>query len=753
MTVHTEKKNRDRLSLWFSVMIAVFLSAMGIVIVCILVKFIQEHYPGIEVTSLGVVAATICILCSILVGFFINIILKKFEHRHEDDDLLTAQQKAKHDIEIGPFEALYYYSCVIDVKNDSFYELMPSDIISHVMGPSGTFTYAFRKLLNEIVSGDTKDQLLDLCDLQILVDKIGHQKSYSREFVNAFTGWSRLCIIVAERDEDDKPEKLLLCLEKIDERKSREIQMKDALQEAYVAAKAANQAKSEFLSSMSHDIRTPMNGIIGMTTLALTRLDDMNRVKYCLDKISESSKHLLSLINDVLDMSRIESGRVELAHEKFSLTDVMDNLLTVVRPQIDIKKQEFTADALSVEHEKVIGDHTKLEEVLVNLVGNASKYTPEFGRIRVSLSERLARKDVACFEFVVEDNGYGMSEDFLKKIFQPFSREQTEMTRNIQGTGLGLSIAKNIISMMNGDLTVESKLGKGSKFTATFYLGLQDVNPVEKSKLKGVKMLIVDDNILAANANASLLKNFGMLVETAYSGKEAISLIKEKKKENDLFEIAIIDLKMPEMNGIECFKKIKEELGDKTPRTALQAYDWTDVEIEARKAGITTFLTKTVFKSRLITAINDLLDNKTEVHDNEEIEQFADERYSGKRALLVEDNELNAEIATEILKMTGIDVEVANDGVKAVEAVSKNGAGYYDIIFMDIQMPFMNGYDATKAIRALPMADAKLVPIVAMSANAFISDIQEAKNSGMNEHIAKPIDIKVLKETLMKWLG
>ncbi len=655
---------------------------------------------------------------------------------------------------INSFSTIFYYACFIDVKEDSFYEILPQDFVSFVLGEKGRFSTALKRFVEETVSFEYQDDVQEFCDIFTLDKRLKEQKSATFEFVSNYVGWTRTYLIASERDPKGKVTKVLLGFQKIDVQKRRELQMQEALKSALDAATSANSAKSDFLSRMSHDIRTPMNGIVGMTALALTRLDDKERVTYCLEKISDSSKHLLMLINDVLDMSRIDTGRLELSEEQFSLSDLMDNLVTMIHPQTDAKHQDFICNVMNVEHEKVIGDPTRLEEVFLNLTGNAVKYTGEHGRIKISIFEKFIKNGMGYYEFVIEDNGIGMSQEFLTHLFEPFSREYNEKTKNVQGTGLGLAIAKNIINMMNGDIKAESALGKGTKFTATFCLKIVESEEEKNNSFHDIHILVVDDNKVSCENNRTMLTSMGMRADSAYGGQEAIDMILGEAKNNDPYKLALVDWKMPEVDGLKAIKAVTKELGEEnSPVFAVFAYDWTDIEIEARRLGVKAFISKPLFKSRVVGALHQMLGDEKPEKKEQEIKEFKENDFRGRKALLVEDNELNTEIAKELLEMTGITVECATNGAEAVEMVSERGSDYYDIIFMDIQMPIMNGYDATKAIRALPLSDAKTVPIIAMSANAFMADVQEAKNSGMNEHVAKPVDLNRLRDVMTKWLG
>ena len=526
-----------------------------------------------------------------------------------------------------------------------------------------------------------------------------------------------------------------------------------ALQAAFDAAEAANKAKTDFLSNMSHDIRTPMNGIIGMTAIAATHVDDRERVLDSLQKITQASKHLLSLINEVLDMSKIESGKVELVEEEFNLSDLVDNLLSMTNAQIAQHHHELSVNISGVTHEKVIGDSLRIQKVFTNLMGNAVKFTPDGGKISLSITERPSNQEkVGCYEFVFKDNGIGMSEEFQRRIFEPFSRALDKRVNKIQGTGLGMTISRNIVRMMGGDIKVESKLGEGSRFTVTMYLKLQDTDETNYGKFIDLNVLVADDDTLSLESCCLMLNDFGMRADGVSTGTEAVEKIVAHHIEQQDYFACIIDWKMPDMDGIETTRAIRKAVGADVPIIIISAYDWSDIEQEARAAGANAFISKPLFRSRLARTFSSLVGEETgEVLETPflELERL---QLSGRRALLVEDNELNAEIASEILGVTGIAIEHAQDGTEAVDMVFQREDGYYDIIFMDIQMPRMNGYDATRAIRAMDKSYCKKVPIVAMTANAFAKDVLAAKTVGMNEHIAKPLDLKILVKTLEKWL-
>ncbi|MGN0466172.1 MAG: response regulator, partial [Lachnospiraceae bacterium] len=477
------------------------------------------------------------------------------------------------------------------------------------------------------------------------------------------------------------------------------------------------------------------------------------RVQDSLQKITQASKHLLSLINEVLDMSKIESGKVELVEEEFNLSDLIDNLVDMTSIQIREHHHEFSVNISDVVHEAVVGDSLRIQKVFTNLMGNAVKFTPDGGKINLFISEKPSNQaKVGCFEFIFEDNGLGMSEEFLEQIFEPFARAQDEKVNKIQGTGLGMPISRNIVRMMGGDIKVESKLGVGSRFTVTIYLKLQDAIEVQYDKFIDLDVLVADDDEISLESCCTMLNDFGMKAKGVSTGTEAVEqVVLHHRMKRDYFA-CIIDWKMPDMDGIATTRAIRKEVGKDVPIIIISAYDWSDIEQEARAAGANMFISKPLFRSRLARTFSSLVIGEEHKEEKTPFEELANIELENYRALLVEDNDLNAEIATEILEMTGLVVERADDGMEAVDKISRCENGYYDIIFMDIQMPKMNGYDATRAIRSMSRNYCKQVPIIAMTANAFAEDVHAAKTVGMNEHIAKPLDLSSLAKTLKRWL-
>ena len=525
------------------------------------------------------------------------------------------------------------------------------------------------------------------------------------------------------------------------------------LQVAVEKAETANRAKSTFLSNMSHDIRTPMNAIIGFTTLALSNIDDTDRVKDYLGKTLASSNHLLSLINDVLDMSRIESGKIHLEEVEVNLSDVLHDLKTIVSGQIYAKQLELYMDVMDVTDEDVYCDKTRLNQILLNLLSNAIKFTPAGGTVSVRVRQ-LAGKVHGCgqYEFRIKDNGIGMSQEFAQKIFEPFERERTSTVSRIQGTGLGMAITKNIVDMMGGTIEVQTAQGKGTEFTVCVPMRAQtEQRPVEKiTELEGLKALVVDDDFNTCDSVTKMLVKVGMRAEWTLSGKEAVLRARQSIEMSDVYHAYIIDWRLPDMNGIEVTRQIRS-LHDDTPIIILTAYDWSDIEVEAKAAGVTAFCSKPMFMSDLRETLMSALGQKPA----DAVQRLLPEKnadFKGKHILLVEDNELNREIAQEILREYGFLVDSAENGAVAVEKVSTAASGSYDLVLMDVQMPIMDGYTATRKIRALDDPARAKLPILAMTANAFDEDRRNALESGMNGFLSKPIVIDDLVQELHKIL-
>ena len=577
----------------------------------------------------------------------------------------------------------------------------------------------------------------------------GQQREWDDEYVHLETGERRWFHSIAMGSEVEGRTKYILVMSD----RTADKQVNQALSNAVAAAETANRAKSTFLSNMSHDIRTPMNAIIGFTTLAISNIDDKNRVKDYLSKTLASSNHLLSLINDVLDMSRIESGKIHLEEVEVNLSDVLHDLKTIVSGQIYAKQLEFYMDAMDVTDEDVYCDKTRLNQILLNLLSNAIKFTPAGGTVSVRVRQ-LAGKVRGCgqYEFRIKDNGIGMSQEFAQKIFEPFERERTSTVSRIQGTGLGMAITKNIVDMMGGTIKVQTAQGKGSEFIICLPMRTQaEHRPVEKiTELEGLKALVVDDDFNTCDSVTKMLVKVGMRAEWTLSGKEAVLRARQSIEMSDVYHAYIIDWRLPDMNGIEVTRQIRS-LHDDTPIIILTAYDWSDIEVEAKAAGVTAFCSKPMFMSDLReTLMSALGQNQTDAAQELLPQKNAD--FKGRHILLVEDNELNREIAQEILREYGFRVDTAENGAVAVEKVCTAAPGSYDLVLMDVQMPVMDGYTATRKIRALDDPARAKIPILAMTANAFDEDRCNALESGMNGFLSKPIVIGDLVQELHKIL-
>ena len=577
----------------------------------------------------------------------------------------------------------------------------------------------------------------------------GEQREWDAAYIHQETRELRWFHIIAMGSEVEGRTKYILVMSD----RTADKQINQALSDAVAAAETANRAKSTFLSNMSHDIRTPMNAIIGFTTLALSNIDDKERVKDYLAKTLASSNHLLSLINDVLDMSRIESGKIHLEEVEVNLSDVLHDLKTIVSGQIYAKQLELYMDATDVTDEDVYCDKTRLNQILLNLLSNAIKFTPAGGTVSVRVRQ-LAGKVHGCgqYEFRIKDNGIGMSEEFAQKIFEPFERERTSTVSRIQGTGLGMAITKNIVDMMGGTIEVQTAQGKGSEFIICVPMRTQDEHrPVEKiTELEGLKALVVDDDFNTCDSVTKMLVKVGMRAEWTLSGKEAVLRARQSIEMSDVYHAYIIDWRLPDMNGIEVTRQIRS-LHDDTPIIILTAYDWSDIEVEAKAAGVTAFCSKPMFMSDLRETLMSALGQKL-TDASQELLPEEDADFKDRHILLVEDNELNREIAQEILREYGFRVDTAENGAVAVEKVRTAAPGSYDLVLMDVQMPVMDGYTATRQIRALEDPALAGIPILAMTANAFDEDRRNAMESGMNGFLSKPIVIGDLVQELHKIL-
>lgn len=546
---------------------------------------------------------------------------------------------------------------------------------------------------------------------------------------------------------------IVLGIRSVDKEIRNEMEQRGLLKDALMQANRASKAKSVFLSNMSHDIRTPMNAIVGFTSLAMKHIDNRERMEEYLKKIMTSGNHLLSLINDVLDMSRIESGKIRLDEKACSLPEILHSICNIVQADVHAKQLELHIDTLDIRNEDIYCDKLRLNQVLLNLLGNAVKYTGAGGAINMRITEKAGAPDgFAQYEFSIKDNGVGMSDEFVEHIFEPFEREKNSTTSGIQGTGLGMAITKNIVDMMNGTIEVESELGVGSTFTVSFVFRTRKDEKEEQAipELKNCRALVVDDDFNTCDSVSYMLGQIGLRAEWTLSGKEAVLRTKQASMRKDGYLVYIIDWLLPDMNGIEVTRRVRQVMGDNVPVIVLTAYDWSEIEEEAKEAGVTAFCSKPLFMSELRKCLRTVIGAEEQV---EEEKEGGAVQFKAGRILLAEDNELNQEIAVEILGGAGFTTEVAENGKIALEMLQRSDPGYYQLVLMDVQMPVMSGYEAVREIRQLENQRLADIPVIAMTANAFEEDKQEALRNGMDGHIAKPINIELLFTTLNKVLA
>ncbi|MDE7380143.1 MAG: response regulator [Clostridia bacterium] len=701
----------------------------------------------------------ICFVLALIVGVIIVLYLRGWWNRK----LLhtTEQSNKKMAEQLAIVEALSRdYTNVYAVNEESAkariikLEGYVADGLKKDSTEEYDYTSVLEKYIRSRVHPDDQQEMIDTLALDNVKEKLSTNDELMGSYRISDNGethhYQYTYLKITDKDKGHG-DFILVGFRNIDEVIRKEQEQKDILSEALAQAQYANKAKTTFLNNMSHDIRTPMNAIIGFTSLAVTHIDNTEQVKDYLGKIITSSNHLLSLINDVLDMSRIESGKVKIEEKETSLPDIMHDLKTIVQADVKSKQLEFYIDTLDVTNETIICDKLRLNQVLLNILSNAMKYTKPGGMVSVRVIQTaVAPEGYASYEFRVKDTGIGMSKEFLKHVFEPFEREQTSTVSGIQGTGLGLAITKNIVDLMGGTITVESEVGKGSEFIVKFRFRVTET-PVEEQRLdqlENLRALVVDDDVNTCMSVSKMLSTIGMRPDWTTLGKEAVVRTKFAIDQREPYSAYIIDWLMPDMNGIELVRRIRKIIGKDTPIIILTAYDWTDIEKEAREAGVTAFCSKPLFLSGLRNVLAAPYVEKKPAEETEQEEL----RFDGKKLLLVEDNELNQEIAQTILETVGFVIDTADDGSVAVELMKKKPAGTYDLILMDVQMPIMNGYEATRAIRALKDPKKSSIPIVAMTANAFEEDRKEAMDSGMNGYAAKPIEIEKLMKTLQDLL-
>ncbi len=632
----------------------------------------------------------------------------------------------------------------IDLERDRFMVVAKSATLSPKIPDSGVASEELKRAMEKIADFEYVDSMVAFTKLDTVAERLEEKHLISCEFYGRNRKWYQATFVALARDEEGKTVHVLFAIQNINERKQKEVAQMQALADALIAAEHASQAKTTFLSNMSHDIRTPMNAIIGFATLAESHVNQPELVKNYLGKIMTSSNHLLSLINDVLDMSRIESGTVKLEEKECRLSEILHDIFNIVQGDIHSRQLEFFMDTVEVVNESVICDKLRVDRILLNCLNNAIKFTEPGGTVGIRLIQKLGAPDgFADFDFLVCDTGIGMSPEFSRHIFEPFTREQTSTVSGISGTGLGMAITKNIVEMMGGTISVVSEVGVGSEFTISlrFRLGKDTEQGGIIRELEGRRALIAENHYNASMNVSRLLEKLGLCPEIAKSGEEAVQRVREAEESGRAYRVCVIDSHLADMSGVEAVRQMQTAVKGKQTAMILTVYDPSEAEDGAKEAGITAFCSKPVFLSELRSILAG--QPQTKNRNNEEIPDF-----TGKRLLLVEDNPLNREIAFQILRKYGFLIEMAEDGSLAVERIANAEAGYFDAVLMDIQMPVMDGYKATRAIRSLKNRKLAEIPIIAMTANAFEEDKKAALDAGMNAHIAKPMNIKTVLSVL-----
>lgn len=673
------------------------------------------------------------------------------------DDVMAANAITEEKSITAALVDVYFTCLFVDMTDNSYRRIHVNDQFAESIPAEGSMFDAVQVYATQLVVPNDNDAFLESFSVDIVREKLAHQNSYDYEYQAQVDGkeiWCRISAILVDRNADGTPHHIVLAMQDVTAQAESVAHTNAMLKDAFSAAVAASSAKSEFMSRMSHDIRTPLNGIIGMTAIAGVHLDDRERVADCLTKITGAGKHLLSLINDILDLSKIESGKVDLTDAEFNLPGLLDDLLAMVHSAVESRQHDLKVYVNNVTHEEVIGDDIRLQQVFTNIVSNAIKYTPDGGNIAISLTELPSGSpNIGHYRFVCEDNGYGMSQEFQEHLFEPFERADDSKVDQIQGTGLGMTIANNIVSMMGGTIQVESREGVGTRFTVDFKIKLQNEDALVGDNLLNLPVLVVDDDQVTCESTCITLAELGMRGDYVLCGEDAVDIVLAAHQREDDYFACLVDWQMPGgIDGLETTRRIRKAVGPDVPIIIISAYEWDDIEEPARLAGADGFISKPLFKSRLRAAFTDLPKTLKSADSVHSLDEFGARDYSGKRLLLVEDNELNREIATEILHMTQAEVETAADGREAVAKFSESEPGYYDMIFMDISMPVMDGYEATQSIRALDREDAGAVPIVALTANAFVEDVEHAHAVGMNEHMSKPIELSRLLDVMGRYL-
>ena len=694
----------------------------------------------------------VCVIY-VLLALLLFLLYRVSRNRTEKRSILQDQKRLRM---INALGHAYFSISLVNIETENIEIIKSSGDMKPDQSGGMLSREHLEEVIQQVIAEPFQKAYWEFVDMSTVAKRLEERETLSFTVQTVDERWMTIIIVPQGYDKDGKLCAVLVANRDVTEEKEREIEQDKNLRNALAAAEHANKAKTAFLNNMSHDIRTPMNAIIGFTALATTHIGSTELVLEYLKKIQTSGQHLLSLINDVLDMSRIESGSVRIEYTAVHLPDVLHDLRTIIQGSVHSKQQDLYIDTQDVLHEDIITDKLRLTQVLLNIISNAVKYTPVGGMVNIRVSEKPCRREgYTTLIFSVKDNGIGMSPEFCKQVFDSFSREYTVTENGIGGTGLGMAITKNIVDMMGGTIEVESEAGKGTEFTVVLECETSGVTVKREPipELKGARALVVDDDAETCMSVSKMLREIEMTADWTTSGKEAVLRVKEAYEQNREFKVYIIDWLMPDMNGIETVRRIRMVVGPESPIIILTAYDWSDIEQEAREAGVTAFVSKPLFLSELREVLMSPEQRAFIRNENQKLQVEGQRSYEGKKVLLVEDNELNREIATAIMEEIGLDVDSAEDGTDAVNIMSSASGSKYDLIFMDIQMPKMDGYTATREIRTLNKPKCANIPIIAMTANAFEEDRKKAIKAGMNGHIAKPISKDVILENLDQIFG
>ena len=674
-------------------------------------------------------------------------LLEQEKKRVQQDQMITALA--------SDYRSVYY----VDLDKDEGLCYRKDSVIEEIgRGETFHFVAEFTRYANEFIDEKYRDEFLEFINPENIRSQLKEKSLIACRYLVHRNGREsyEMLRMAGVRHPDERKDGCIHAVgvgfSDIDTEMRESMEQSQALSDALQVAEEASKAKTAFLSNMSHEIRTPMNAIIGLDSLALNEKDISDTVRDYLEKIGSSAQHLLSLINDILDMSRIESGRLVLRNEEFSFSGLVEQINTIINGQCTEKGVIYNCHLRGKFDDYYIGDEIKLRQVLINILGNAVKFTPSGNSVDFEVERIAGSNGKSTLKFVIRDTGVGISEDFLPKLFDTFSQEDSSAANKYGSSGLGMAITKNIVDMMNGNIDVKSKKGEGTTFTVTLTLNDSDRkdSPEDDIEIRPQEMsvLVVDDDPVACDHASLILGNIGIHAETAGSGAEALEMIRLRSARREAYNLIIVDWQMPEMDGVATTRSIRNEIGDESAIIILTAYNWDDVYEEALEAGVDSFIAKPLFTNKLLEEFKNAI-KKKRIADSRNKKKA---RLEGRRILLAEDMIINAQIMIEVLKMRGMITEHAENGRIALEMFTDSEVGYYDAILMDMRMPEMAGTEATTAIRALDREDAKTIPIIALTANAFDEDVQRSLQAGLNAHLSKPVEPNLLFETLEEYL-